>query len=329
MNKNMNKKNLEVAFLGVLRNNSLNEAIKFKDEFLLDEESVKKIAEKYFLEMMNKKEFTTALKVKELFRLDEFFCKKIAVKSILDILKNGPLFILSDIMDKFEMDKEFLKDTNVSSVAEKHFIENIEVYLGRFSNDNSIIDLIEENRFDEVMKKAFLKELEKGNIDILDKIKEKAILENNFLKSFEVIKAAKKGFLKGLRLGVINDRIKKILIDNNKDFLQSKEVQKAAQLGFKELLYRDPILSVVKFKEEINLDNDFVSNFIENDFLSSLKEGFIDDILIGSFNISQDFLQSKEVQKAANKGFIKQLEYGSIENAKIIKKRFNLKEDFN
>ena len=46
MNKNMNKKNLEVAFLGVLRNNSLNEAIKFKDEFLLDEESVKKIAEK-------------------------------------------------------------------------------------------------------------------------------------------------------------------------------------------------------------------------------------------------------------------------------------------
>ena len=43
------------------------------------------------------------------------------------------------------MDKEFLKDTNVSSVAEKHFIENIEVYLGRFSNDNSIIDLIEEN----------------------------------------------------------------------------------------------------------------------------------------------------------------------------------------
>jgi len=327
--KKENKKNLEIAFLGILRNNSLDEAIEFKNEFLLNDDRARKISEKYFSEMINKGEVTIALKVKELFCLDDYFCKKTAAKLISDIIKNGPRFTLSNIMDKFEIDKEFLKDTNVSSVAEKHFIENIEVYLGRFSNNNSIIGLIEEDRFAEVMKKAFLKELEKGNIDILDKIKERINLENNFLKSFEVVRAAKKAFLKELRLGVINDRIKKILIDNNKDFLQSKEVQKAAQLGFRELLCRDPILSVVKFKEEINLDNDFISNFIENDFLSSLKEGFIDDILIGSFNISQDFLQSKEVQKAAKQGFIKQLEYGSIENAKIIKKRFNLEEDFN
>lgn len=315
----MSKKNLEIAFLGILRNNSLDEAIKFKDESLLDEECVKKIVEKYFLEMINKKEFTIALRVKELFFLDDSFCKKTVVKLILDILKNGPLFLLSDIMSRFGIDKEFLKNTDVPSVAEEIFIKNIG---GIFSND-FIIDLIEDERFIEVMEKAFLQELEKGNVDILNKIKERNNLENDFLKSSKVKEAAKKGFLKLLRFGIINDEIRKILIDTDEDFLQSKEVQQIAQLGFKELLNRGPILSAIKFKNEINLDNDFVDKVIKGHFLDYLRKGFIDNNLIESFNICQDFLQSKEVQQAAEQGFVKQLEYGSIEDAKGIKERFN------
>lgn len=320
----MNKKNLEIAFLGILRNNSLDEAIKFKEEFFLDEKCVKKIAEKYFLEMMNKKEFTIALRVKELFYLDDYFCKKTAVKSILDILKNGPLFLLSDIMVRFNIDKEFLKDTDVPNIAEEIFIKNIG---GVFSND-FIIDLIKEERFVEVMKKAFLQELEKGNTDVLNKIKEEVNLENDFLKSFEVREAAKKGFLKLLRFGIIDNEIRIFLIDENEDFLKSKEVQQVAQLGFRELLNRDPVLSAIRFKDEINLDNDFIDNVVKDDFLDSLKQGFVDNGLIESFNICQDFLTSKEVQQAAKQGFIKQLEYGSIENAKVIKERFNIDEDF-
>ena len=275
----------------------------------------------------------SAFETKNLFDLKEYFLNsrevlEAAQKGFMVDLSKGYVDYALKIQNYFKFNKEVL-----DKMVQEGFLYSLLHGAGTVEDAIKIKDAFggfKEDFIQSAVRESFIKTLESGgSVYQAIKIRNYFNLGKDLLNSKEAQEAAQKGLIKTLSASQARTALE---IKNNfnigEEFLNSKEAQEAAQEGFvrcKSTTYDDDAMKIKNnfyFKE-----NPEITQKVFIDYLSRGAIGYTNKIK-ETFNISEDFLNSKEVKNATNKGFVKQLLSFNFDTALKIKDYFNISEDF-
>jgi hypothetical protein len=137
----------------------------------------------------------------------------------------------------------------------------------------------EKNKNLENQEKFILK-IGNGKLNNLYEIEQEIELLNlspDFINSPEVQEAAEKGFISDVNEGFIDRALQvKGALNLSPDFINSPEVQEAAEKGFIFLLNRGELKDAIAIRDEINLSPEIVKKVAQEEFIESLAGKFID-----------------------------------------------------
>jgi hypothetical protein len=114
------------------------------------------------------------------------------------------------------------------------------------------------------------------------------------------------------------------------EFIDSPEIQEAAQEGYKIYIKEGNYDDIFGFKDKFNLPPEFIDSpevkelIVKGKYLYSVSCGWPKDELKEEFDFSPEFIDSPEAQRFAQFGFVESLAKGRFDTAKKIKDEFVL-----
>lgn len=280
-----------------------------KDKFIKDDRAISNILLNEFKFSLSEGDIFKVINIRDEFSLGDKFTEDreimdCAVKGFENALNDGDISFAKIIKESFS-----LKEDMVSLIAKRV----IDEYIAK--KDYSRLDeiknnfLIDSGLFDDLVRNEYYDD---------DRVEE-------IVESEEVRREAEKAFIYYLSEARMleMDKIKKVFkLDDN--FLNSLDVKKAAIEAFSFSLNNDDVAKAIYIKNEFNLMDESVKTIISDFLIDFLSKGNVYSVLNlkEEFSFVEDFLREKEVVLAAVKGYKSNLNEGNVGFAKIIKESF-------
>jgi len=177
---------------------------------------------------------------------------------------------------------------------------------------------------------GFISSLADGWFDSALEINNLYNFKEDFFKSKEVREAAEKGFMVDLLKGYVDRALE---IQNYFKFNNELLTEMVQDGFFKNLLQGGgTVESAIKIKDAFGLlSENFIKTTVKESLIKTLSSGgnIYQAVEIKKyFKLEDDFLNSKEVMEAAQKGLIENLSTSHIGSALVVKNNFKITEEF-
>ncbi len=296
----------------------------------------------------------SALDIKDEFGLTQDDLALAAEKGIANLLSSAKIREALFIKKELKLDQDLFQSPEVIESAQAGFAYVLRKDYGGMGIDPENLVLLNESiKFPEgyvggAIKKTLIDTLSQGKHRVAVSIKEGLNLDENVLKSPEVIEAARVGFTVLLSRGDLPEA-NGILADFNLkmgELNSLPEVNEAAKQGYIVAVSHGSIDSTrraLEIRSTYLMDKQESKDFLSSpETIEAMKKGYINRINRGFIEevelmetlpewplVSDDFLRSSEVMESAKKGFTHAISYpGTVKDAAAIAKKFNFAEGY-